>query len=189
MKWPLSVSQNSEFSQLQGHKSSFSVCPPFSSVDSTVCLYVKALFLKVAVNLYVVTGMFSWSWRLNGRESMDENQWHLLKYFRDTKVFHNIYLSIFIYIYIYLYISIYLYIYLYLSIYLSIDLSLYIYIPTYLSIHIYGHKWFTTHRVLKSHRSKMNVITTMALWQLMHLGTWCTVIHCWYQWTKKCSRS
>ena len=59
MKWPLSVSQNSEFSQLQGHKSSFSDCPPFSSIDSTVFLYIKALFLKVAVNLYVVTGMFS----------------------------------------------------------------------------------------------------------------------------------
>ena len=53
---------------------------------------------------------------------------------------------------------------------------------------ISGHKWSTTRRVLKSHRSKMRVmymqswkqcvlpaITTMALWQLMHLGTWCTV--------------
>ena len=28
------------------------------------------------------------------------------------------------------------------------------------------------------------VITTMALWQLMYLGTWCMVTHCWYQWTK-----
>ena len=27
------------------------------------------------------------------------------------------------------------------------------------------------------------VITTMALWQLMYLGTWCIVTHCWYQWT------
>ena len=48
---------------------------------------------------------------------------------------------------------------------------------------ISGHKWFTTHRVLKSHRRNMSiiymlsgkqcvlpVITTMALWQLMHLG-------------------
>ena len=56
---------------------------------------------------------------------------------------------------------------------------------------ISGHKWSTPHRVLKSHRSKMSVIymlswkqcalpviTTMALWQLMHLGTWCTVTHC-----------
>ena len=60
---------------------------------------------------------------------------------------------------------------------------------------ISGHKWYTTHRVLTSHRSKMGVIymqswkqcalpviTTMALWELMHLGTWCTVAHCWYQW-------
>ena len=63
--------------------------------------------------------------------------------------------------------------------------------------YIRGHKWFTTHRVLKSHRSKMSIIyilswkqcalpvsTTMALWQLMHLGTWCTVPHCWYQWSR-----
>ena len=48
-----------------------------------------------------------------------------------------------------------------------------------------GHKWSTTHRVLKSHRSKMCIIymqswkqcalpliTTMALWQLMHWDTW-----------------
>ena len=59
-----------------------------------------------------------------------------------------------------------------------------IYIYTYIS----GHKWSTTHRVLKSHRSKINVIymeswkqcalpviTRMALWQLRHLGTWYTV--------------
>ena len=58
------------------------------------------------------------------------------------------------------------------------------------------------HRVLKSHRSKISIIcmlswkqcalpvtTTMALWQLMHLGTWCTVAHCWYQWAKECSTS
>ena len=44
-------------------------------------------------------------------------------------------------------------------------------------IYIYGHRRSTTHRVLKTHRSKMGimcplpVITTMALWQLMHLGT------------------
>ena len=47
------------------------------------------------------------------------------------------------------------------------------------------------HRVLKSHKSKMVIIymqlqkqcallaiTTMALWQLMHLGTWCMVVMC-----------
>ena len=31
------------------------------------------------------------------------------------------------------------------------------------------------------------VIATMALCQLIHLGTWCTVTHCWYQWTKEWS--
>ena len=58
---------------------------------------------------------------------------------------------------------------------------------------ISGHKWPTTYRVLEFNRSKMSVIyllswkqcalpfiTTMALWQLMHLGTWCcTVIMLW----------
>ena len=33
------------------------------------------------------------------------------------------------------------------------------------------------------------VVTIMALWQLMHACTWCTVTHCWYQWTKECSTS
>ena len=53
---------------------------------------------------------------------------------------------------------------------------------------INGHKWSTTHRVVKSHKRRMDVIciqswkqcallviTTMALCQLMHLGTWCMV--------------
>ena len=53
---------------------------------------------------------------------------------------------------------------------------------------ISGHNWSTTHRVLKSNRSKMSitymlswkqcvlpVITTIALWQLMQLDTWCTL--------------
>ena len=56
---------------------------------------------------------------------------------------------------------------------------------------ISGHKWSTTHRVLKSHRNKMGVIymqswkqctlpvITTALWQLMHLGIWCTITNCW----------
>ena len=65
---------------------------------------------------------------------------------------------------------------------------------------ISGHKWSLTHRVLKSHRSKMSVIymqswkecalpviTTWALWQLMHLDTWYTITHSWYQWTNECS--
>ena len=77
-------------------------------------------------------------------------------------------------------------------------ICIYIYISCiYIYIYKSGHKWSTTHRVLKSHRSKMSIIyilswkqcalpvsTTMALWQLMHLGTWCTVPHCWYQWSR-----
>ena len=58
------------------------------------------------------------------------------------------------------------------------------------SMYISSHKWSTTYRVLKSHRRKMGVvymwsskqcvlpvITTMTLWQLMHLGTWCNRSH------------
>ena len=33
------------------------------------------------------------------------------------------------------------------------------------------------------------LITTMTLQQLIQLGTWCMVTHCWYQWTKKCTTS
>ena len=69
-------------------------------------------------------------------------------------------------------------------------------------LNISGNKWSATHRVLKSHRRQMSliymqwrkqcalpVIITMALWQLMYLGTWCTITYCWYQWTKECSKS
>ena len=65
---------------------------------------------------------------------------------------------------------------------------------------ISGHKWSSIRRVPKSQKVKISVtylqswkqcalpvITTMALWQLMHLGTWCTFTHCWYKWTKECS--
>ena len=69
----------------------------------------------------------------------------------------------------------------------------------YMYIYISGNKWFTTQRVLKFHRSKMSIIwkymkslkqcalpaiTTIALWQLMHLETWYTVTNCWCQWIK-----
>ena len=37
-------------------------------------------------------------------------------------------------------------------------IELYIYIFIYIYIYKSGHKWFTTHRVLKSHRSNMSVI-------------------------------
>ena len=56
-----SGSQNSEFLQLQGYRSSFSDCPSYSSIQSTVFIVFKTLFLIVAINLYVVTEMFSWS--------------------------------------------------------------------------------------------------------------------------------
>ena len=41
--------------QLQGYILSFSDCPSSSSIDSTVCLELKTLFLIVAVNLYTNT--------------------------------------------------------------------------------------------------------------------------------------
>ena len=81
------------------------------------------------------------------------------------------------------------------SVYLQLDNILNILI--YSKLHIYKlHKLSKTHRLLKAPRSKMGVIviymqsrkqcalpviTTMTLWQLMHLGTLCTVTHRWYQ--------
>ena len=63
------------------------------------------------------------------------------------------------------------------------SLFVHIYIHTYICIYILQYcqiqhipKWYMTHRVLKRCRRKMGV---MALWKFMHLGTWCTVIHCW----------
>ena len=53
------------------------------------------------------------------------------------------YMCIYVYIYIYIYICIYVYMYIYIYIYI------YIYVYTYIYI--------TTHRVLKSHRSKMGL--------------------------------
>ena len=65
--------------------------------------------------------------------------------------------------------------------FISIYLSIYIHV---IYIYVSRHKWSKTHRALKSHSSKMSiiymqswkqcalpVIITMALWQLMHLGT------------------
>ena len=76
------------------------------------------------------------------------------------------------------------YIYIY-TVYIYIQ---YIYIQYIYIQYISGHKWSTKHKVLKSFRSKMGiiymqswkqwallVIITMALWQLMHLDTQCTV--------------
>ena len=68
------------------------------------------------------------------------------------KFFHNGFsIDLYIYIYIYIYVDIYIY---------------YIYI----NIHIYIY-------MLSWKQCALPVITTMALGQLMHLGTWCVVIY------------
>ena len=62
--------------------------------------------------------------------------------------------------------------------------------PVYVCIYyISGHKWSSTHRVLKSQRSStgviymqswkhcaLPVITTMGFWKFMYLGTWWTML-------------
>ena len=50
-------------------------------------------------------------------------------------------------------------------------------IPSQIHIYIYSQK---------DRQCALSVITNppMVPWQLMHLGTWCMVTHCWYQWTK-----
>ena len=55
-----------------------------------------------------------------------------------------------------MYICIYIYIY-YIYIYIYICVCIYLY---NVYIYISGQKWSTTHRVLKSHRSKMGVYTS-----------------------------
>ena len=91
------------------------------------------------------------------------------------------------YVYIYIYICS-IYVYIYVNIIYIIYIILYIiYICVYICIN--DHKWSTANRVLKSHKSKMSVIcmksskqcvlpviTTMPLWELVHLGmsTSCT---------------
>ena len=87
------------------------------------------------------------------------------------------------------FILIYFLIYLLIDVLICEHVNVYVYMYI-LSVVISAHKWSTTHRVLKSHRSKMSiiymlswkqcvlpVITRMALWQLMHLDTWCTDAH------------
>ena len=81
----------------------------------------------------------------------------------------------------------------YIYIYIQYIYIQYIYIQYIYIQYISGHKWSTKHKVLKSLKSKMGiiyrqswkqwallVIITMALWQLMHLDTQCTV--CPYAW-------
>ena len=80
------------------------------------------------------------------------------------------YLYLYIYVYIslsiFIYICIYTYIYIYMYIYKCIYICIYIYmcvcvfVCVCVCIYISGQKWSTTHRVLKSHRSKMGVYTS-----------------------------
>ena len=50
----------------------------------------------------------------------------------------------------------------------------------FLYVYIYMQSW---------KQCALPTIITVTLWQLMHLGTWWTVTHCCYQWTKECSTS
>ena len=43
---------------------------------------------------------------------------------------------------------------------------------------------FSTFYVYSWKQCVILFFTKMALWQLMHLGTWSMITHCWYQWTK-----
>ena len=93
-------------------------------------------------------------------------------------------------IYIYIYINnIYIYTYIILYYIIYIHTHIYMYYILYIR-YISSHKWSTTRRVLKSYRNKMSiiymlswkqcalpVITTMDLWQLIHLSTWCLITH------------
>ena len=93
--------------------------------------------------------------------------WHVIekcwKTFGCTNIFYIGDYILYIYIYIYIY-------------------NIYIYVHIYLYMHIYIY-------MQSGKGCALPVITTMALWQLMHLATWCTVTHCLYQWTKECSTS
>ena len=76
-----------------------------------------------------------------------------------------------IYIYLFYIHNIHKYIYIYLSIYLSISLSIYIY--TYIYIYIYIYK-YCYHVIMKTMCGPG--YHYIGLWQLMYLGTWCTVM-------------
>ena len=60
---------------------------------------------------------------------------------------------------IYLYISIYIYLFISIYIYLYIRIYIYIYIYIYAYMYITGQKRLMTHRVLKSYRNKMNLVS------------------------------
>ena len=82
-----------------------------------------------------------------------------------------IYINIsYIYIYVYVYIYIYIYVYIY-NIYVYI-LYICVYIYLYMYIIASGHNDY----IIMKARFPL-VIITMALWQLIYLGTWWTVHH------------
>ena len=104
------------------------------------------------------------------------NRYRLLPTILYVNIYLFIYLSIYPYIYIDMYICIFIYTYMYMCIYTLHTHYICKYTYIYIYIYISGHKWSTTHRVLKSHNSKMGVmymhsrkqcvllvITTMAL--------------------------
>ena len=64
-------------------------------------------------------------------------------------------------------VPIYVYVYIYMYVYIYIYMHIYIYI--YMHIYIYMQPW---------KQCALPVISIMVLWQLMHLGTWCTVKSC-----------
>ena len=74
----------------------------------------------------------------------------------DQLIYMYIMYNIYIYIYIY---NIYIYIYIY-HIYMKY-MKYIIYICICVDRYINDHKWSTTHRVLKSHRSKMDIMCIM----------------------------
>ena len=65
---------------------------------------------------------------------------------------------------------------------LQSNLYTYIYIYIYIYRYIYTYIYICIYTYIQR---ALSFITTMVLWQLMHLGTWFTVTHCWYQLNKK----
>ena len=66
------------------------------------------------------------------------------------------------------------------TLYMHIYINIYVYIYTYVTytyIYIYIYMYVCIYSVTKLLLYKFSLlgITTMALWQLMHLGTWCTM--------------
>ena len=102
--------------------------------------------------------------------------WYVHKNLLHEKLKYILYA--YMYIYIYIYVHMYICIYICICIYMYICIYVYIYI--YIYIYIYMFSW---------KQRALPLITTMAPRQPMHFGTWCTVTHCWYQWTKECSAS